>query len=124
MCELAVASLPLAQELREEKYQREFHQLRRFRDDGSQPEPSARAALYQTEMRHVEQHQHHERPDEERYRDSPQTRQRKLRQQHQEYETHRDVREMKFEKVERVAALLDSRKEGVVNTHRQPSNKK
>src|ERR1700685_4406387 len=110
MLELANPVLPLAEELREEKYQREFHQLRGFRDYWAELEPSARAAFHQPEARHVEQREHHDRPDEQRHGASTQTHQRELREQHQEYEADRDVCEVKLEKVERVAALLDPEK--------------
>src|ERR1700691_5399680 len=58
--ELADSGLPLTQELREEKHQRKFHQLRRLRNHGSQPEPSPRSTLHQPETGHVEQSEHYD----------------------------------------------------------------
>src|ERR1700722_13986911 len=114
MLELADALLPLAQELRQEKYQREFHQLRWLRDHRSQPQPSACAALRQPETRHVEQREHHDRRDEQWHRDTPETGQREVRENHQEDESDDDVREMQLEKMERVAFFLDTEKVGRV----------
>src|ERR1700675_2209238 len=110
MLELADPLLPLAEKFRQEKYQREFHQLRRLRDHRSQPEPSARSPLHQTETWHVEQRKHHDRRDEQWHRDSAKTRQRELREQHQEDEPDDDMGEVQLEKMERVAFFLDTEK--------------
>ncbi len=117
--ELADSLLAFAEELGEKKYQREFHQVGRLRDYRAKSEPSARAALHQAEPGNIEQHEHHDRRDENRHHDSAQARERKLRKQDQDHESRDDVREMKFEEMKRVALFLDAEKISCVEHHQQ-----
>ena len=112
--------LALAQKIREEKHQREFRELHRLADVGTEPEPSARAAAHDSQMGNIEQQQHRDGDDQEWNHQASQPAQGKLRQHHQHREADTQMEQMQLEKMKGVAGFFLAHEIGGVETERAP----